>query len=78
MGSLLITIEDPKDKDLILALVQRLKLSARELSEEEMRYLARVALTLASDPTIERPEFSEEEIQEEVDAVREKRQPYSS
>ena len=51
MGTLLITIEDPKDKDLILALVQRLKLSARELSGEEMRYLARVALTLASDPT---------------------------
>ncbi len=77
MGSLLITIEDPKDRDLILALVQRLKLSARELSEEEMRYLARVALALASDPVIERQEFSEEEIQEEVDAVREKRQRYS-
>jgi hypothetical protein len=77
MGSLLITIEDPKDRDLILALVQRLKLSARELSEEEMRYLARVALALASDPAVERQEFSEEEIQEEVDVVREKRQRYS-
>jgi hypothetical protein len=77
MGSLLITIEDPRDKELILALVQRLKLSARELSEEEMRFLARVALALTPDSTVERPEFSEEEIQEEVDAVREKRQRYS-
>ena len=78
MGSLLITIEDPKDKDLILALVRRLKLSASELSEEEMRYLAREALVVASGQNVDEQEFSEEEIQEEVDAVCEKRQPYKS
>jgi len=78
MGSLLITIEDPKDKDMILALVQQLKLSARELSDEELRYFARVALAFASNPAVEKQEFSENEIQEEVDAVREKKQGYSS
>lgn len=70
MGNIVVTIKNKADRELLEALAKRLGLQIFELSEQEMRLLARRRMveTVEQFPVSEG--ISDEEIQAEVDAVR--------
>ncbi|MCE7925552.1 MAG: hypothetical protein DYG98_21070 [Haliscomenobacteraceae bacterium CHB4] len=70
MGNIVVTVKNKADLELLGALAKRLGLQTFELSEQEMRLLARRKMveTVEQFPISE--DISDEEIQAEVDIVR--------
>ena len=70
MGNIVITVNSKTDLDLLAALVKRLGLSAFELTEADMRLLARRRLAATVETFSVNDDISEEEISAEVESVR--------
>lgn len=60
MGNIVITVENKTDLDLLAALIKRLGLTAFELTESDMRLLARRRLAATVDTFSLNDDISEE------------------
>jgi hypothetical protein len=70
MGNIVVMAANRADLALLLALAKRLGLSSFELTEAEMRWLARRKLVETVDSFPLNPDISEEDINTEVEQVR--------
>lgn len=70
MGNLVIAAKNKTDLELLEALVKRLGLTFFELTESDMRFLARRKLVETVETFPENDDISEKEINAEVETVR--------
>lgn len=70
MGNIVITVNSKTDLDLLAALIKRLGLTAFELTEADMRLLARRRLAATVEAFPLNDDITEEEISAEVESVR--------